>query len=127
MSSVSEHVSLYERLGGGAGIEKAVEVFYRKVLGDDRISAFFDGLEMEGQMVKMKAFLVFAFGGPVAYTGRDMRKSHAHLVADGITDEHFDAVVEHLSSTLRELGAGDAEVQELTTFTEKLRDDILGR
>ena len=37
-----------------------------------------------------------AFGGPNAYTGLDMRKAHAALVAKGLNDAHFDAVVELL-------------------------------
>ena len=44
-----------------------------------------------------------AFGGPNKYTGLDMRKGHAHLVKRGLDDSHFDAVVENLGATLKEL------------------------
>ena len=73
--------TLYEQLGGEAAVNAAVEIFYRKVLLDDRISAFFDDVDMDRQIAKQKAFLSMAFGGPAAYTGKDMRSAHARLVS----------------------------------------------
>jgi len=37
--------SLYERIGGEDAVNAAVDVFYRKVLADDRINKFFEGRE----------------------------------------------------------------------------------
>ncbi|MFN4178163.1 group I truncated hemoglobin [Phenylobacterium sp.] len=66
-------------------------------------------------------------GGPNAYSGADMRRGHAHLVARGLDDSHFDAVVENLAATLKELGVGDAEIGEVANIAESVRDDVLGR
>lgn len=44
--------SLYDQLGGQAAINAAVDIFYRKVLTDDRISRFFDGVDMDRQIAK---------------------------------------------------------------------------
>lgn len=44
--------SLYEQLGGAPAIEAVVESFYRKMLSDDRVSRFFDGIDMDRQMAK---------------------------------------------------------------------------
>jgi len=38
--------TLYEEIGGAPAVEAAVEVFYRKVLMDDRIAHFFDDTDM---------------------------------------------------------------------------------
>ena len=38
-------MSLYEQLGGEAAMDAAVGIFYAKVLADDRIKHFFDGVE----------------------------------------------------------------------------------
>ena len=84
--------TVYELIGGAGAMDAAVDVFYRKVLTDDRISEFFDGVDMERQAAKQKAFLTMVLGGPVAYTGKDMRAAHAHLVTRGLSDAHFDAV-----------------------------------
>src|SRR3954451_17682304 len=97
--------SLYQQLGGEPAVDAAVDVFYRKVLSDDRVSSFFDDVDMDRQIAKQKAFLTMVFGGPVAYTGKDMRSGHAQMVARGLNDSHVDAVIELLGQSLREVGA----------------------
>lgn len=118
-------MSLYEQLGGEAAMGAAVDIFYRKVLSDDRIAHYFDGVDMERQAQKQKAFLTMVLGGPNAYTGKDMRAAHARLV--GLTDKHFDAVVENLGATLKELGVPDAKISEVAALAETTRKDVLGR
>lgn len=119
--------SLFDRIGGDAAVNAAVDIFYRKVLADDRISEFFEGVDMDKQAAKQKAFLTMAFGGPNNYTGEDMRKGHAHLVARGLNDSHFDAVVENLGATLSELGVGDDLIGEVAAIAETTRNDVLGK
>jgi hemoglobin len=119
--------SLFDRLGGEAAVNAAVDIFYRKVLADDRISAFFEGVDMDKQAAKQKAFLTMAFGGPNNYTGEDMRKGHAHLVERGLNDSHFDAVVENLGATLKELGVSDDLIGEVAAIAETTRNDVLGK
>jgi len=120
-------MSLYEKIGGEAAVDAAVELFYRKVLSDDRISQFFEGVDMEAQAAKQKAFLTMAFGGPNSYTGEDMKKAHAHLVARGLNDSHFDAVMENLGATLTELGVPSDLIQEAATIALSTRESVLGR
>jgi hemoglobin len=119
--------SLYERLGGKPAVEAAVDRFYEKVLQDERIRHFFDGVDIVRQRNKQKAFLSFAFGGPQNYTGKSMRDGHAHLVKRGLNDGHVDAVIENLGSTLRELGVGEELIREVAAIAESTRDDVLGR
>jgi len=119
--------ALFDRLGGEAAVNAAVDIFYRKVLADDRISRFFDGVDMDKQAAKQKAFLTMAFGGPNSYTGEDMRKGHAHLVERGLNDSHFDAVVENLGATLKELGVADDLIGEVAAIAETTRNDVLGK
>ncbi len=118
---------LFERLGGEEAVNAAVDLFYRKVLMDDRINQFFEGVDMDKQAAKQKAFLTLAFGGPNNYTGEDMRRGHAHLVERGLNDTHFDAVVENLTSTLTELGIPGNLIAEVTAVCESTRNDVLGR
>lgn len=120
-------MTLYERIGGTPAVKAAVDIFYGKVLADDRIAHFFEGVDMANQAGKQRAFLVMAFGGPNTYTGADMRRGHAHLVARGLNDGHFDAVVENLAATLSELGVGADDIGEVAKIAESVRDDVLGR
>ena len=121
------NLSLYDQLGGEAAVNAAVDIFYRKVLKDDRISRFFDDVDMDRQAAKQKAFLTMAFGGPNNYTGADMRKGHAHLVAQGLNDSHFDAVVENLGATLKELNVPANLIAQVAAIAETTRKDVLGR
>ncbi len=120
-------ISLYEQLGGEAAVDAAVDVFYRKVLSDNRISHFFDNVDMDGQIAKQKGFLTMVFGGPVAYTGKDMRTGHAHLVARGLNDSHVDAVIEDLGESLREVGAPEHLIAKVAAIAESARADVLNR
>ncbi|QSQ22240.1 group 1 truncated hemoglobin [Pyxidicoccus parkwayensis] len=119
--------SVYEQIGGEPAMAAAVDVFYRKVLSDDRISHFFEDVDMERQAAKQKAFLTMVTGGPSRYSGRDMRAGHAHLVAQGLNDMHFDAVAGHLKETLEELGVPAPLVARVLTIAESARADVLNR
>lgn len=119
--------TLFEKIGGAAAVNAAVDIFYRKVLADKRINQFFEGVDMEKQAAKQKAFLTVAFGGPNKYTGKDLRDAHAHLVKRGLNDSHFDAVMEHLGATLAELKVPGNLIAEAAAIAESTRNDVLGR
>ncbi len=119
--------SLYERLGGQAAVSSAVDIFYRKILTDDRVSYFFDNIDMEQQIVKQKGFLTMVFGGPNHYTGKDMREGHRHLLKKGLNDSHVDIIIEHLGSTLKELGVNDNDIIEVAAIANSVRSDVLDR
>jgi hemoglobin len=119
--------SLYERLGGANAVNAAVDIFYRKVLADDRVNGFFDDVDMDRQIAKQKGFLTMAFGGPNSYTGKSMRDGHKHLVARGLNDSHVDAIIEILGGTLSELGVAAADIAEVAAIAESVRKDVLNR
>ncbi len=125
--SSSTVTPLFEQLGGKAAVEAAVDNFYRHVLTDDRVAHFFDGVDMDRQRDKQKAFLTMAFGGPHNYSGKDMRQGHAHLVKMGLNDSHVDAIIEILGQTLREMGVGENLIQQVASIAESTRKDVLGR
>jgi hemoglobin len=120
-------MSLYSEIGGEGAVNAAVDIFYRKVLKDDRIKRFFEGVDMNQQAAKQKAFLTMAFGGPHNYTGEDMRKGHAYLVAKGLNDSHFDAVMEHIGATLTELKVPGNLIAQAAAIAESTRKDVLGK
>ena len=119
--------SIYEQIGGAPAVEAAVDIFYRKVLTDDRVSRFFDDVDMDVQSAKQKAFLTMVFGGPANYTGLDMRRGHLHLIERGMTDEHVDVVLELLGETLTELHVPAELIGQVATIANSVRDDVLDR
>jgi hemoglobin len=119
-------MSLYDEIGGQAAVEAAVDIFYRKVLSDDRISSYFEDVDMDGQIAKQRAFLTMAFGGPNNYTGKDLRTGHAHLVKRGLNGGHFQAVAENLQATLEELSVPKPLIDQVMAIAGGARSDVLG-
>lgn len=117
-------MSLFERIGGAPAVDAAVDIFYRKVLLDDRINHFFDSVNMTAQRAKLKAFLTVAFGGPNRYDDKGLRQAHAHM---NLTDEHFNAVAEHLVATLTELNVAQEAIDEVVKIALSVKDDVLNR
>ena len=127
MSDEQTTPSLYERIGGEAAVNAAVDVFYGKVLDDYRINRFFNNTDMAKQVEHLKAFMTVAFGGPNNYTGRSLRDGHARLVKMGLNDSHFDAVMEHLGATMQELSVPGELIAEAAALVESVRGEVLGK
>ena len=108
--------SLYEAIGGEAAVHAAVKIFYRKALADKRISRFFAGVDMDQLIIKQKAFLTMVLGGPNNYAGKDVRTGHAHMLKKGLNGTHVDAVVENLTSALKELDVKDSEIAKIAAI-----------
>lgn len=117
--------SLFEKLGGMEAVDAAVNVFYDHIINDKRVNHFFRWVDMETQSHNMKKFLAYAFGAPIDFSPISLKESHAHLVKAGLNDKHFDAVVENLVATLRQLGIAEDLIKQVERITEGTRDDIL--
>jgi hemoglobin len=119
--------TLFQKLGGADAVTAATEIFYKKVLSDSLLKPFFEGVDMKRQVSKQKAFLTMAFGGPNRYKGKSLEEGHAHLVKQGLGDEHFDAVIGHLGATLTELEVPEDLIGEAAAIALSTRDAVLGR
>ena len=126
-SNEIQQPALYERLGGEAAVNAAVDIFYDKVLSDYRINRFFERTDMAKQAEHLKAFMTVAFGGPNNYTGRSLRDGHARLVKMGLDDSHYDAVMEQLGATLQELNVPAELISEAAALVESVRGEVLGK
>jgi len=88
---------------------------------------FFEGVDMDKQAGKQKAFLTMVTGGPNGYTGKDMREGHRHLIRMGLNDTHFDHILCHLRSTLAELDVPQPLIDMVISVADSTRDDVLDR
>ncbi|MBT5633836.1 MAG: hypothetical protein HOJ13_14010 [Nitrospina sp.] len=116
---------LFDRIGGKGAVDAAVGVFYDKVMNDNNLKPFFDGVDMNRQKGKMKVFLTYAFGGAQNYSGKSMREAHQHLVEKGLKESHFNKVMQHLGSTLRELNVPNDMIQEAAAIAMSTKNDVL--
>ncbi len=116
--------SLYDQLGGAPTVELAVDLFYKKILADNQLIEFFEGINMQSLKEHQRKFFALALGGPNEYVGKEVGKAHEHLK---INDKHFDLVLGHLGATLLELGASKSQVQIAAGVVESLRSVVLNK
>jgi hemoglobin len=117
-----EQASLYDRLGGKPAIEAVVGQFLQNVVADDRINAFFANVDAADLQTKLVDQICEASGGPCTYAGRDMATTHKGL---GITDAHFNALVEDLVAALDQFNVPEREKNELLGALGPMKGDIV--
>ena len=116
-----EPVSIYDRIGGHEAIEVVVEDFYVRVLGDDQLSGFFAGTNMNRLKGKQVEFFAAALSGPEPYTGAPMKQVHQ---GRGITMHHFTMVARHLADALAAAGVSSGTVTEILGAIAPLAPEI---
>lgn len=115
--------SLYHKLGGKAAMNAAIDLFYKKVLADERIKHFFDDVNMNKQRRKQNEFLSAAFGGPIPWTGKNLREAHENI--PGLSEVHFNAVAENLQKTLEELKIEKPLIDQVMAIAASTKDQVL--
>ncbi|MGM0583943.1 MAG: group I truncated hemoglobin [Pseudomonadota bacterium] len=121
-------VTLYERLGGAAGIRALVDGIVDAHLQNPVIQArFLPYLEQPERVAEIKrhtcAFFSEGSGGPDTYCGRSMADAHHGME---ISDAEYDAATDDILSTLARHGHGDATQAEVRAILDSLRDEIVG-
>lgn len=119
--------TLYERIGGKDAIKATVQKLYEKLLADESLKPFFQEIDVKQLERSQQAFLIMAFGGPHNYTGEGLRASHKDLVDNGLSDEHFDAVANHLQAALEELDVDTVLIKEVMRIVGTTKDDVLSK
>ncbi|GEN26789.1 cyanoglobin [Halovibrio variabilis] len=104
---------LYERLGGQASINAVVENLLYRIADDPDVVVFFANTNIDLFAESLASQLCDVSGGPCRYEGPPMDRAHQHM---GLTDVHFNRVVEHLDAAMQEEG-----------ITLGARNELLGR
>lgn len=119
---VERENSLYHKLGGKDAVDAVIELFYVKMLADDRVKDVFKDVNMKRQRKKQKEFLASAFGGPIPWTGWDLRTAHKDL---NLTEAHFQATAENLQKSLEESKVPKELIDQVMAIAASTRDDVL--
>ena len=119
--------TLYETLGGSRRINTAVELFYAKVFADESLRSFFEGVDVQGLHARQSMFVSMLVGGKKTYTGKSLAVAHAGSRLKGMTDAHFDTMLDHFRAALTETQVAPDRVVEIMTLLEGTRDTVLGR
>jgi hemoglobin len=117
--------SLYERLGGYDAIVAVANDLLPRLTSDALLARFWahrsaDGVAREKQL--LVDFLCHSAGGPMYYTGRDMKLSHQGM---RINRADWDAFIGHVKATLDKFNVPAAERGETLAFIESTKADIV--
>jgi truncated hemoglobin YjbI len=116
--------TLFDKLGGQAGLEGAVFIFYDKMLKDPRVAHYFHGVDIEAQQLKMVNMMAFAFGDVRRVATYDLRESHASL---DLPEEAFDITEQYLRETLEELDVAEVVKDEAMEIIHSTKNSVLNR
>ncbi len=117
--------SLYERLSGYEGIINFVEDLLPRLEADAQLGRFWqnrgdDGVAREKQL--LIDYLCASAGGPMYYTGRDMKTSHIGM---GISESDWSIFMSHAGDTMQALNVPNQECDEIAEFVSSLKADIV--
>jgi hemoglobin len=131
--------TLFERLGGTAGITAIVDDMADRAIADPRVN--FERKDVRKNFIgvkykpwdptpeniarfksRMVEFLALATGGPAEYTGGEMRTVHKGMK---ITNSEFDAMVGDVKASMDRLGIATREKRDLLAVIETTRKQIV--
>src|SRR5258706_15956375 len=117
--------TLYERLGGYDALSAVANNLLPRLQADPQLARFWqhrgdDGLKREKQL--LIDFLCANAGGPLYYTGRDMKISHKGMK---ISEADWSAFLGHLNATLDAFQVPQAERDAVVGFMQSLKADIV--
>ncbi|HNP62229.1 MAG TPA: group 1 truncated hemoglobin [Nitrospirales bacterium] len=117
--------SLYERLGGYEGIVGFTNNLLPRLQSDPQLGRFWqnrgdDGIARERQL--LIDYLCANAGGPMYYTGRDMKLSHKGMK---ISERDWAIFLEHAGATMKALDVPRQECDEVASFVSSLKPDIV--
>lgn len=115
-------VSIYEKYGGFATINRVVMAFYDTMLDSDELGPYFERVEMARLIDHQTKFISSLLGGPASFSDEHLRRAHATLE---VTPAHFDELKRLLGDTLREHGFAEADIEIVLTEVEARRGLII--
>ena len=122
---MSNENTLYARLGGYDAIAAVVDNLLPRLMSDERLGRFWahrgeDGLRREKQL--LIDFLCHCAGGPLFYTGRDMKASHKGM---RINEDDWSSFLGHVKATLDEFKVAATEKEMVIGFVQSTKADIV--
>jgi hemoglobin len=119
--------SLYERLGGEAGISSLVDDIVATHAANATIRArFLPILEQPERLAVIKQhtreFLAMGSGGPAKYSGRSMLDTHRGM---NINETEYMAVVDDILGVLKQRAIDEQTQKDVLAIAYSLKGDIL--
>ena len=118
--------TLLVRMGGASAVIEAIEGLHDRMLIDDTLTPFLEGIDAEVWTAKQFDFLGRMLEAS-EYDGERLRVTHQRLVDAGLGDAQFDQTLEYLREALVEADVPSDCIDEVIAAFESTRADILCR
>jgi hemoglobin len=117
--------TLYERLGGYDAVAAVANDLVSRLRADSQLGRFWehrgeDGIAREKQL--LIDFLCSNAGGPMFYSGRDMKVSHKGM---RISESDWTTFIGHLDATLDGFQVPQREHADVVAFVQTTKADIV--
>ncbi len=115
--------SLYERLGETPGLTRIVDDVITAHLANPLIKTRFEQIKDLNAVKKVVVdFMCAGSGGPVAYTGKDMRSAHKGM---NISEQEYLAVVDDIMYALNKNLIDDETKRDVLSIAYSLKGEII--
>lgn len=114
--------NLYDKYGGFSTVSKLVQTFYGKVAESEELAPYFAGVDVQKLMDHQTKFFSSILGGPVEYTGGELKSVHAAMA---ITEEAFSEVADLLEETLEDMDVEEDDIETIMEIIGGVKSDIL--
>lgn len=114
--------SLYERLGGTAGITAIASDLVDIHLANPRIAPRYANSDIDKVKHGAATFFIAGTGGPSVYEGKDMLATHKGMNIDGA---EFLAVLDDALAALQKNGIGQREQEEVLYILYGMKAEII--
>ena len=114
---------LLDRLGGEDALRTVIAAFYKRVFDDPQLQPFFEHANRTQIQHHQLRFFTIAFTAlPKGYNVQTMIQStHRRVFEMGVTQDHFDRIVHHLSMVLSDRGFHPSIIEEALLVLGPLR------
>lgn len=118
--------TLWDRLGGPVGVPKMVKAILVLSLEDatlkPKLARADKKLDIKAFEQSLIEYISSVTGGPLKYTGKNMKAAHAGMK---ITDDEFNAMGAIVEKVLKSNNVDSADIQEFMAILESTRKDIV--
>jgi hemoglobin len=121
-ANAPKSASLYDDLGGDAGIKKLVDKLIEKYRADTRINGLFNQTNFEYFAERLREDICVRAGGPCEYQGLSMADAHSGM---DIKESEFNYFVEDSQKAMDEIGLPVGVQNRLLKLLARDRDEVI--
>ena len=114
--------TLYDKYGGFSTINKLVQALYEKIDESDELTPYFQGIDRQNLMDHQAKFFSDILGGPVKYTGPQLKNVHITL---SITEDAFSEVADLLEETLEDFEVEEDDIEIIMDIVGGVKPDVV--